>query len=515
MKTMRKIFAVMLVVGMLVPGLPVNAAKKDSSPAVTSDAKEGVVQVNTVVLDAEGKKHVVYGGAGFLIGDTEGTEYVITCNHVVNPEKEIKDAAVEFYEISTEEDPTFAIEVVVEGDVVLTPTVLTSSDDMDMAVLSLPQPIYTRTPLAILTSDTYELDDVTYKAGDKVFAFGYPKEITYESQIQYYSSSDVSSAEGKIVDLITFEGIQMIENDVDADFVTYGGPLVDVNGFVIGLNLPVTDGDNWCALDSTKMAKVLDGLGVRYAKVQAQPVVEEKEEEQEVKDTVESKDKSSETAVQVEKPKKSGVSESLIMILSLAAVFVVAIVVLTVVMILLNKKKHSGPKAPKAPQNQYQGPNYDMSGTQTVVAGAAAKTVPDFAPQQPAFSSDETTVLGADALNGSNEGETEVLSGDMAQPEIKLGRLIRKRTEEVIEITKSDFVLGKDQNNADYYIDNNRAISRQHAIISAGRNGAYIKDCDSTNGTWINGTKLESGRLVLLNSGDIIKLSNEEFEYQV
>ena len=50
-------------------------------------------------------------------------------------------------------------------------------------------------------------------------------------------------------------------------------------------------------------------------------------------------------------------------------------------------------------------------------------------------------------------------------------------------------------------------------MITSGRNGAYIQDCNSTNGTFINGTKIESERAVLLNSGDIIKLSNEEFEY--
>ena len=51
-------------------------------------------------------------------------------------------------------------------------------------------------------------------------------------------------------------------------------------------------------------------------------------------------------------------------------------------------------------------------------------------------------------------------------------------------------------------------------MITSGRNGVYIQDCNSTNGTFINGTKLESERSVLMNSGDVIKLSNEEFEYQ-
>ncbi len=515
MKVVKKIVALVLTIGMFLPVSIVCTAASNSNPAVPSDASEGIVQVNTVAVDADGKKYVVYGGAGFLVGDTEGSEYVITCNHVVNPDGDIKSEALDFYGLNSGDagEITYSTEVVVEGDVVLNANILTNSEDMDMAVLSLPQPIYTRVPLPILTSDTYEVADVPYKAGDKVYSYGYPAEITYESETQYYSTKDIKSAQGEIVDLIMFEGIQMIENNVNADFSVYGGPLVDENGFVIGLNLPVTDGNNWCALDSTKITKVLDGLGVGYAKVQAVP----KEEKKSASEDGDSKG----TPVQTETKEpiengnstKTDFSESIIMIVALAAVFVVAVVVLTIVMLLLNKKRKATSAVEK--QSKYQGPSYDMLGTQTVVAGAAAKTVPDFASSQPAFSSDETTVLGADALNTGNEGETELLSEDMAQEEIKLGSLFRKRTSETIEITKSDFVIGKDKYNADYCIDNNKAISRQHAIITAGRNGAYIKDCDSTNGTWINGTKLESGRLVLLNNGDIIKLSNEEFEYQI
>jgi hypothetical protein len=126
---------------------------------------------------------------------------------------------------------------------------------------------------------------------------------------------------------------------------------------------------------------------------------------------------------------------------------------------------------------------------------------------------DATTVLSKAALNPVEDGATTILdSNDMVQA-VSLGKLTRKNTNETIEITKSDFSVGKDRMHADYCISNNRAISRQHVVFTRGKNGTYVKDCNSTNGSWINGIKLQSERQVLLNDGDVLKLANEEFIY--
>ena len=56
-------------------------------------AMNGVVQVNTVFEDDKGNKHIIYGGTGILIGSAEETEYIITNNHIVNPDRSLKRAA--------------------------------------------------------------------------------------------------------------------------------------------------------------------------------------------------------------------------------------------------------------------------------------------------------------------------------------------------------------------------------------------------------------------------------------
>ena len=120
----------------------------------------------------------------------------------------------------------------------------------------------------------------------------------------------------------------------------------------------------------------------------------------------------------------------------------------------------------------------------------------------------ETTILSD--MPKVDTDETAVLNEESNTPQ-NLGTLTRRKTSEKVLVNKTDFIIGKDANHADFCIGNNSSISRKHAMITSGRNGVYIQDCNSTNGTYSNSTKLECGRLVLLNDGDIVRLSNEEF----
>ncbi|MBR5636704.1 MAG: FHA domain-containing protein [Pseudobutyrivibrio sp.] len=515
MKVLKRICALAFAVAIaLTPVAPVKAAEASEGAEA---AKQGVVQVNTVIVGNDAEKHVVIGGAGFIIGDAEGTEYVITSKHIVSPDQDTLKAACDFYGLIGNEksmDVKISTEVVIESDVVLTASVLTSSSELDMVVLQLPQPIYTRTPLKLLTNKKYDVNDLPYAAGDSVFAVGFPEMISYDAPTHYYSDQQVQMEAGEIKNLTSYEGIQVIESDVATDFNNFGGPLVDSNGYVIGMNLPLYDEGSSCALDSTKIAKILDGLGVSYTQVNSTPKVEEEpvvEEETEAAAEVEA-------APTPEAKAKKGMSETMIIVISLIAVFVVACGVACLILFVINKDKNGEPKAKKdkKAKKTYNGPVFDMDNNSVKMTGASG--MPQRQPSMPksmapsqSFRSEETTILSAMPTN--NDGETSLLSEDLSAPQ-NLGTLIRKRTSERITLNKSNFVIGKDALHSDYCIEKNSSISRKHAMITSGRNGVYIQDCNSTNGTFINGTKLESERSVLMNSGDVIKLSNEEFEYQ-
>ena len=77
----------------------------------------------------------------------------------------------------------------------------------------------------------------------------------------------------------------------------------------------------------------------------------------------------------------------------------------------------------------------------------------------------------------------------------------KKKVELVAKIT-----IGRDSDN-DVIVDNKLA-SRHHALIQKIKNAYFIKDEESTNGTFVNGIRIPAGKYVKLNPGDKITIGN-------
>ena len=77
---------------------------------------------------------------------------------------------------------------------------------------------------------------------------------------------------------------------------------------------------------------------------------------------------------------------------------------------------------------------------------------------------------------------------------------VRQKTGEKIYVNKDEFKIGKSKVHSDYSIENNTAISRVHVIVIHRDGDYYLKDNDSTNGTFVDGERLEPGREVLLKA---------------
>jgi pSer/pThr/pTyr-binding forkhead associated (FHA) protein len=75
----------------------------------------------------------------------------------------------------------------------------------------------------------------------------------------------------------------------------------------------------------------------------------------------------------------------------------------------------------------------------------------------------------------------------------------RKRIQLVAMIT-----IGRETDN-DVVVDNKLA-SRHHAVIQKIRDAYFIRDHDSTNGTYINGQMIPRDKYVKLNRGDKIAI---------
>ena len=53
-----------------------------------------------------------------------------------------------------------------------------------------------------------------------------------------------------------------------------------------------------------------------------------------------------------------------------------------------------------------------------------------------------------------------------------------------------------------------KSISRIHAKITEEKGCLYLEDCNSTNGTYLNGMPLDVNDHIMLEHGDEIKLGN-------
>ena len=91
--------------------------------------------------------------------------------------------------------------------------------------------------------------------------------------------------------------------------------------------------------------------------------------------------------------------------------------------------------------------------------------------------------------------------------------LVREKTGEKIYINKDEFKIGKSKIHADYSIDNNTAISRVHVVVIRRNGVCYMEDNNSTNGTFVDGNRLEPGREILLKANMHIILGDEGFTY--
>ena len=86
---------------------------------------------------------------------------------------------------------------------------------------------------------------------------------------------------------------------------------------------------------------------------------------------------------------------------------------------------------------------------------------------------------------------------------------------EKAEINKNRFIVGKNTQNCDFVISNN-TVSRTHAEFSVEFGEVYIKDLNSTNGTYINrsGRRMGNYEKVKLSDGDVITLAKEELIFK-
>lgn len=256
MKKIRKLLIFMLVLSMVLisnPAGTVNAANAENFD------KSGILQVNVYHIDANtNTKTLLQSGSGFLISDSsEGAQYVITCDHVVDIPAETQAQMAQYLGVDR---LNIKIEIVITRDITQNVTVTQASVEADFAILKLDQPIYERNPLVINSDGPNITEDV--------YAMGYPDAIQTLQDFVYYSEEDVVVTKGSVSNVnVTNGGVPYVQHSAVITAGNSGGPLLDSDGYVVGLNTfayNAESGTYYYSLRIEEVTKALDALGISY-----------------------------------------------------------------------------------------------------------------------------------------------------------------------------------------------------------------------------------------------------------
>jgi pSer/pThr/pTyr-binding forkhead associated (FHA) protein len=100
---------------------------------------------------------------------------------------------------------------------------------------------------------------------------------------------------------------------------------------------------------------------------------------------------------------------------------------------------------------------------------------------------------------------------------IEAGRLIvvtspARREGEEWELDSAPFTVGRSSRN-DIDLARDEYASSDHARIEPRRDGVWLEDVGSTNGTYLNGTRLTQPKR--LSPGDVVRIGETELRYEL
>jgi len=224
------------------------------------EARNSVARIITEYEDGYGI------GTGFAVGDSDYIEFIATCYHVV-------------------EGDVLGITVSTEGGVETKATVYAGLPAADLAILQLSQPIPNMEPLPIYTGP------MDANIGEPAYALGFPgaSDILFDKPGNFaddvsITSGIVSSSKTASIFRDTGKEVMVYQIDVPLSAGNSGGPLLNGEGEVIGVNSfgidPLTkiymSAENINgAISSQELVYLLDSNGIGYKSSQngASPII--------------------------------------------------------------------------------------------------------------------------------------------------------------------------------------------------------------------------------------------------
>ena len=505
------------------------------------------------IRDAAGNEigvEMVGRGSAFLINE----DTVITCYHCASFSDDFFNMLRDLGYREEEVLESMKYSVTVSRDVEIECTLVNWSKSEDWAIFKLSQTVGGSRPLVLR-------DSATVKAAEKVWSVGFPADSEVYV-MNTYRPDDVTIKNGTVnkpADLMAivapdaFGGLyrfsgHFLQTSVAVSEGDSGGPMVDDEGYVIGIN-ESSDGSYYYGVAISDVMTVLDRLQIAYTSIDgpanqgtaagstttttepektyaldfsaldaaitaAQAVSSDgytAEPYTALSNALAAAQKTHEltlddptdeaayndlqgqikeatdalTSAQGALVEKKGPNMGLI-----AGICAAVAAAAVIGFLLFKNKKQAAAPAPATP-------------APTPVAAEPPASLPKAAPAAPVKEEEPgTTVLTDD------EPATTILTED-----VDGGTLTRMSTNEKIAINRSDLSLGRERSAVDYCLEGNSNISRVHARIIVRDGVVYIVDNNTPNGTFVNNAKLRPGQEQALKSGDIVRLADEKFRY--
>lgn len=407
--------------------VPIMTANADIDLDLT---KESVVRIIADLGDGYSS-----WGSGFLIGKQgDPVQYIVTNYHVIEGANSIYlyrgvDDLIELYTTSIQMPVT------------------------DIAVLELSEQLYNQKTLTLRDSE-----DV--KVGNSVYCLGFPSAADEMDGSLSGKPEDVTITSGIISKISeTADNVPFYQMDATINQGNSGGPLVDENGYVIGVNtFGMLDNDLYAAVTLTDLIDALDSRGITYEKysdvVDEEPTESDKATD-EAAAPIDAQDQETSSTDGI-----FGIDTMTVIIIGAAALVIIALVL---IIIILSRKKA---KKPQQSANHSNAVNVPKQQSARKVTGLAT------------------------CVNGVFKGKN-------------------------MEV-KSKIYFGRNDNCHVQYPSDTKGISGRHCALEFDGQNFYLTDLGSSYGTFLsNGQKLTPKMKYTINDGEQFYMASSTELFQV
>ena len=299
------------------------------------------------------------------------------------------------------------------------------------------------------------------------------------------------------------------------DIGELGGPVVDEDGYVIGLNQKIDEDLKVYALPIENIKAILDSYGITYGsqeldwayerlqelwnqgtqmlgeRYQKKSLTEIRNELEIAKSVLESNTKQVETVTTEINNLETVINQAVpkmakINLMMIGSAGIILIMMVFLVVLCVKEKRLMAESPVKTSNEPFTEQNWEYK-----------KNI-------------------SNQYQGSNGNPQSIVRRNERDSYVRIRRAVLQRVSngEQILLEGENLTIGKSANQANYVIQGNKTISRVHVTIRKVGEDYEIMDMNSSNGTFVNGRRI-SGDAIKLKDQDKVRLSDEEFIFKM